>query len=161
LSAEVAPGALAETVELLESLDRSGRIDALISIAERFEGVPERVARRPYDPERRVPGCESEAYVWSTPRPDGTLDFHVAVENPQGVSAKAFAVILVEALSGAPPEDVLAVPDSVVERIFGRELSMGKSLGLTGMLQSIQREARRSPRVEGERGAERSGGERR
>jgi len=161
LSAEVAPAALAETVELLESLDRTERIDALISIAERFREVPERVARRPYDPERRVPGCESEAYVWSTPRPDGTLDFHVAVENPQGVSAKAFAVILAEALSGTALEEVLAVRDSVVERIFGRELSMGKSLGLTGMLQSIQREARRSPRDQRGPSAERSGGERR
>ncbi|HSM15233.1 MAG TPA: SufE family protein [Thermoanaerobaculia bacterium] len=158
MSAELAPAALAETVDLLESLGRGERIDALISIAERFRGVPERLARRPYEPERRVPGCESEAYVWSEPLPDGALDFHVAVENPQGVSAKAFAVILCEALSGAPVEEVLAVPESVVERIFGRELSMGKSLGLTGMLQSIQREARASSQGQRSPSAERSGG---
>jgi cysteine desulfuration protein SufE len=133
---------LAETVEALESLERAERIEALISVAERFREVPERVARRPFPPERRVPACESQAFVWSEPRPDGTLEFHFAVENPQGLSAKAFAVILGDALSGRPLADVLAVPTDVVERLFGGELSMGKSLGLAGMLQAAQREAR-------------------
>jgi hypothetical protein len=30
----------------------------------------------------------------------------------------------------------------VIESIFGRELSLGKQLGLAGMLQSVAREAR-------------------
>jgi hypothetical protein len=33
-------------------------------------------------------------------------------------------------------------PTSAVEAIFGRELSLGKQLGLSGMLQAVQREAR-------------------
>lgn len=140
LPAPLAPWA--ETVEALESLDRAERIEALISTGERFREVPVRIARRPFPVERRVPACESQAYVWSEPRPDGTLQFHFAVENPQGLSAKAFAVILGDALSGRPLEEVLAVPTGVVERLFGRELSMGKSLGLSGMLQAVQREAR-------------------
>jgi cysteine desulfuration protein SufE len=144
LSAEPEPPArLTELVETLEGLERAERIDALISLAERFPGVPERVARRPYPAEHRVPGCESQAYVWSEERADGTLDFHFAVENPQGISAQAMAVILSDALSGAPLEAIAAVSSDVVERIFGRELSTGKSLGLSGMLQFVQREARR------------------
>lgn len=143
-SAETAlPASLAETLELIESLDRSERIDALIALADRFREVPERVARRPFDEGARVPGCESQAYVFAEPRADGTLDFHFAVENPQGLSAKAFAAVLAESLSGEPLERVAAVPAAVIERLFGRELSMGKNLGLTGMLQSVQREARR------------------
>jgi cysteine desulfuration protein SufE len=137
------PPRLAETVEWVGSLDRNERIDALIALAERFREVPERVARRPFDETARVPGCESQAYVFAEERADGTLDFHFAVENPQGLSAKAFAAVLADALSGEPLERVAAVPAAVVERLFGRELSMGKNLGLTGMLQSVQREARR------------------
>jgi len=143
LSAEAIPAALLETLELLESLERSERIEALISIADRFSEVPERIARRPFPEERRVPGCESEAYLWALPRDDGGLELHFAVENPQGISAKAFAVILGETLDGVAPERIVAIPSSVVERVFGPELSMGKSLGLTGMLNSVQREARR------------------
>lgn len=143
-SAEAAlPARLAETLDLVGSLERAERVDALISLADRFRDVPERIARRPFDESARVPGCESQAFVFADERPDGTLDFHFAVENPQGLSAKAFAVVLAESLSGEPLELVAAVPAAVVERLFGRELSMGKNLGLTGMLQFVQREARR------------------
>jgi len=150
-SAEAAlPPRLLELIETLDGLDRGERVEALISFAERFREVPERVARRPFPEARRVPGCESQAFVWSEERAEGGLDFHFAVENPQGISARALAVILADTLSGERPEAIAAVPAEVVERIFGPELSTGKSLGLAGMLQSVQREARR--------GAVRSGG---
>ncbi len=144
MSAEArAPEPLEETVSLLEGLERSERIDALIGISERFREVPERVAHRPFPADHRVPACESEAYVWSEAVADGTLRFHFAVENPQGVSAKALAALLAEGLSGAEVERVAEVPIEIVERVFGRELSMGKSMGLAAMVQFVRREARR------------------
>ena len=130
-----------ETLELLP--DRADRIQYLISLADRFHGVPPSVATRPFGEDHRVPQCESEAYVWAAPRADGTLDFHFAVENPQGVSAKALAVMLAEGLSGQPPEVVARVPTDLVYGVFGRELSMGKNLGLMGMVQMCQAFARR------------------
>jgi cysteine desulfuration protein SufE len=105
--------------------------------------VPEGVAGRPYPEAAKVPACESEAYAFTTQRPDGTLDFHFAVENPQGVSAQALAVILSEGLSGAPLDQVVRVPREVVYDLFGRELSMGKSMGLLGMVAIVQAAARR------------------
>jgi cysteine desulfuration protein SufE len=62
------------------------------------------------------------------------LKFHFAVENPQGISAKAIAVILDATLSGAPLAQVLNVSPDIVYELFGRELSMGKNMGLTNML---------------------------
>jgi cysteine desulfuration protein SufE len=138
------PERLQETVELLALLpDRSDRIQLLIDYADRFREVPERIARRPYSEEHKVPACESEAYVWAEERPDGTLQFHFAVENPQGLSAKSLAVILDQALSGAPPEEVARVPREVVYDLFGRELSMGKSMGLMGMVSMVQTSAKK------------------
>ena len=138
------PEKLANTLDMLDLVsDRTERIQLLIDIAERFKDVPPRIAHRPFPEECRVPACESEAFVWGEPRPDGTLDFHFAVENPQGISAKAMAVILDDTLSGAPPEQVAQVPQDIVYRVFGRELSMGKNLGLLGMLQMCQAFARR------------------
>ena len=129
------PDKLTDTLETLEMVpDRSERIQLLIDIAGRFEEVPPRLARRPFAKEHQVPACESEAYVFTEPRPDGTLDFHFAVENPQGISAKAMAVILGDALSGAPPEQVAEVAQDIVYQVFGRELSMGKSMGLMSMV---------------------------
>jgi cysteine desulfuration protein SufE len=132
------PAKLEETLDLLDLVpDRAERIQLLIDIADRFEEVPQRIARRPFSPDHLVPACESEAYVWGEKRPDGTLDYHFAVENPQGISAKSLAVILDEGLSGAPLAEVASVPQDLVYRVFGRELSMGKSMGLMGMVAMV------------------------
>lgn len=138
------PEKLSSTLDTLSLVsDRSERIQLLIDIAERYREVPPRIAQRPFPEEHRVPACESEAYVWGEPRPDGTLDFHFAVENPQGISARAMAVLLGDALSGAPPEQVSAVPQDIVYRVFGNELSMGKSMGLMGMVSMVTTLARK------------------
>ncbi|HXO22666.1 MAG TPA: SufE family protein [Thermoanaerobaculia bacterium] len=133
------PEKLAQTLDALALVpDRGERIQLLIDLADRFEEVPPRIAQRPFSSLNLVPACESQAYVFNEPRPDGSLDFHFAVENPQGVSAKALAVILEEALSGAPPEQVAAVPQDIIYKIFGNELSMGKSMGLLGMVGMVK-----------------------
>jgi cysteine desulfuration protein SufE len=139
------PARLDELLGDLDLLaDRSERIDALIGIANRFRDVPQRVAARPFAEEHKVPACESQAYVFAEPRPDGTLDFHFAVENPQGISAKAMAVILGETVSGAPLEEIAELPGDIVYRIFGRELSMGKSMGLMAMVSMVAHSARQA-----------------
>ena len=144
---------LGEIVETLSSLDRAERIEALIDLSSSFREVPETVARRPFPAERRVPACESEAYVFALPREDGTLDFRFAVENPQGLSARAFAVVLDRAYSGAPLESIVSsgAPEEIVEGVFGRELSLGKQLGLAGMMLMLQREARQRLAARSER----------
>jgi cysteine desulfuration protein SufE len=126
----------------MEGLDRGDRIVMLIDIAGRFRTVPPWIAIRPYPLQQRVPGCESEAYVWVVPNPDGTLTFHFAVENPQGVSAMALAAILGDTLSGEPLDLVASVPADIIYRIFGKELSMGKSLGLMGIVNMVGTAAR-------------------
>ncbi len=140
--------------EVLDTLalfpDRADRIQMLIGIAERFRCVPDSIAKPPFSADNRVPACESEAYMWAVPRPDGTLAFHFAVENPQGISAKAMAVILEESLSGTPLEQVEQVSADVVYEIFGNELSMGKSMGLTSMVSMAQNAAKRLQRARSE-----------
>jgi cysteine desulfuration protein SufE len=132
------PERLERLLATLETLDRNDRIEMLVDVARRFRPVPEGVAVCPFPKERRVPGCESEAYVWAKPRTDGTITYYFAVENPQGISAMALAAILGDSLSGVTLSEVAAVPADVVYRIFGRELSMGKSLGLMGMVNMVR-----------------------
>ena len=139
------PEKLATTLDALAMVpDRNERIQLLIDIAGKFQEVPPQVATRPFPEASRVPACESEAFVWAQPRPDGRLDFHFAVENPQGISAKAMAVILREGLSGQPLDQVAAVPRDVVYQVFGNELSMGKSMGLMGMVGMVAALAKRA-----------------
>jgi cysteine desulfuration protein SufE len=138
------PSRLADLVEDFKFVDRNDRMQLLIEYADRFKEVPPEVATRPFPEECHVTRCESQAYVWATDLPDGTLKFHFAVENPQGLSAKAWAVIMDETLSGEPLENVAAVPPEVIFDLFGKELSMGKGQGLMGMLDHVQMYARRA-----------------
>lgn len=130
-------------MDLFSTLERTERIDALISIADRYKPAPTSVAQRPYDESHRVPACESEAFVWAVERPDESLDYFFVVENPQGISAKAMAVILGETVSGAPLEEIANLSDDVVYAFFGSELSMGKTMGLTSMVGMVRGEARK------------------
>lgn len=137
------PEKLAELLEDFAFIaDRSERADLLIEMADKFESVPERIAVRPFPEEHHVQRCESDAYVWAEDQPDGTLKYHYAVENPQGLSAKAMAVILEETLSGAPVEQIANVPVDIIFDIFGKDLSMGKGQGLMGMLAMTKHYAR-------------------
>jgi cysteine desulfuration protein SufE len=122
--------------------DRQERIQILVDTAKSFRQAPADRISKPYPEENRVPGCESEAFAW-TSLERGGLVFEFAVENPQGISAMAMAEILREGLMGEPASAAESVPDDIVYRIFGKELSMGKSMGLMGMVQLIKAQARR------------------
>lgn len=120
------------------------RTELLLSYADKFREVPASVAVRPFDRSALVPHCESEAYVWAVPNPDGTLKLHFAVENPSGISAKALAAILDRTLSGQPPEEIAKVDPGIVEKIFRQNISMGKGMGLMSMVQRVQQLAKRA-----------------
>lgn len=137
------PEPLQEILEDFAFLDRAERAEMLIEFADEFKGVPDDVATRPFPIENHVQRCESDAYVWAEDQPDGTLKYYFAVENPQGLSAKSWAVIMDKALSGQPLEKVAKVPLDVVFDFFGKDVSMGKGQGLMGMLDHVTSHARR------------------
>ena len=134
--------------ELLEDFDwiedRMERQQYLIEIADRFKNVkvPESIAVQPYDEAHRVPGCESEAFVWWEENEDGTLKYWFDVLNPHGLSAMAMAVVMDETMSGAPLDQVAAVDAGIVFKLFGNNISMGKGRGLTNLVTMVQHEAK-------------------
>ena len=140
---------MAIPVRLQEQLDdlalfpeRQDRIEALISLGDEFTNPSSDEVIR--STETRVPGCESEAYVVQTGSSAAGLKFRIAVDNPQGISAMALAVILQNGCSGASPQDINEISEDVVYDIFGRELSMGKSMGLTGMVRMVKNLAQKA-----------------
>ena len=137
------PAALEKLAADMKNMDRRERSETLIDYADQFEEVPAAIATRPFPERNRAPNCESEAFVFATDNPDGTLKLHFAVENPQGLSAKAWAAILDETASGRPLEEVAAIDPHAIFDVFGADLSMGKGMGLTGMLQLVHHEARK------------------
>ena len=135
----MAPPRLQEILDTFAMFtDTADRTDLLLSYADQFKDVPPEIAKRPFGKDHLVPHCESEAYVWAQLLPDRTLKLYFAVENPSGVSAKALAAILDRGLSGLPPEEVATISPEVVEQVFRQNISMGKGLGLTSMVQAVR-----------------------
>ena len=132
---------LIDELTLIE--DPQDRMEFLIDYADKFEEVPASIAKRPFPAETKVPFCESEAYVFPIYNNDGTIKYYYAVENPNGVSAKALAQIFTSTLNNAKPEDIEKIPLDVIYKIFGQSLSMGKNMGLTGILQMMKRDAKK------------------
>ena len=138
------PPKLAELLEEFDTItDRYERYEILTEYADEFEVVPRAIAAPPYPKEHQVPHCESQVYLWVQENGDHTLKFYFAVENPQGLSAKAMATILDQTCSGVPAWMVANIPDDLPQRLFGRELSMGRTLGLTSLVAMVKSAARR------------------
>jgi cysteine desulfuration protein SufE len=122
--------------------DRGDRIEELGRLARAFRTSEGRIPGPPFPEGLRVPGCESEVFVQV--RADGPgLVVDVEVENPQGISAMAVAAVLQDVLEGLPPAAAAEVPDDLATILFGRELSMGKSLGLNNLVMAVKRGAAR------------------
>lgn len=138
------PQALADLLAEFDTIsDRYERYALLTEYADEFQEVPPTVARRPFPVEHQVPHCESQVYMWVRENGDHTLKFYFAVENPQGLSARAMATILDQTCSGAPAWQVQNIPDDLPYRLFGRDLSMGRTLGLASLVAMVKAAARR------------------
>ena len=135
------PEKLKEFLERISSIkDEDQRIEILVDYADKFKNPPEEIFKPPYSTACKVPFCESGVYAMTRIQNDNTPKFYFAIESPQGISAKALAVILDKTLSGQPVQQILNVDPDIVYQIFGKEISMGKNLGLSGMVLLIQNE---------------------
>jgi cysteine desulfuration protein SufE len=138
------PEKLQQVLETFDMFsDPADRTNLLLSYADRFREVPPEIATRPFPEKNHIPQCESDAYIWAVKRPDDTLQLLCGRES-SGVSARALSAILDRSLSGLPPQEIAAIDCDIVERIFRRNISMGKGMGLMAMVEAVRTLARRA-----------------
>lgn len=131
--------ALKELVAEVESTDdRLMRSEILIDLSKQFSEVPAHIAQRPFPENQKSPACQSDAYVWVKRADDGALIPYFAVENPQGLSAKALAAVLTKTCTGMNREEMMLVEENIVHRLFGPTISMGKGEGLMGIIRKMK-----------------------
>jgi cysteine desulfuration protein SufE len=147
------PEKLREVLEIFIE-NPTERTAMLVDYSDQFEGVPERIATRPYGLEHQVPHCESDTYVYAEPAGpvaggETPLKFYFAVENPFGVSARSLSAILDQSISGLPAREIAVMPiDDLVSTLFGRNISMGKGQGLLSIASVVKVLAQRYVREE-------------
>ncbi len=136
------PPALDAIIAELNESDRQERIDLLIDFAKNLPPLPQRLAALK-DPAHRVEECQSPVYLFVEIVADRvTLYADAPIEAP---TVRGFVSLLLEGLSGATVEDVLQVPNDLVERCALQEvLGMLRVRGLSGVLRRIKREVARA-----------------
>ncbi|MGB9690840.1 MAG: SufE family protein [Candidatus Sumerlaeaceae bacterium] len=132
----------AKLVESFRALkDEAERLMMLIEFASCYVDPPPAVASRPFPAECKLPGCDCDVYFWALMREDRRLDFYFAVDCAEGVSAKAFAVILSRTLTGADLEAIARIPRECVAIIFGELITPEKKATLEAMLEAVRQAA--------------------
>ena len=134
------PAKLQDILDMFEMTpDRNDRYQLLIEYAEKFKPVSSSIVSKPYPETHRVPSCESQAFVFPEIRPDGLLNFHFAVENPNGISAKAVSAFMQDVASGAPIDQILAIDPEIIFKLFNRDqLGIARSEGLRGIIKMVK-----------------------
>src|SRR6201996_9013116 len=133
---------LDEITTEMSQCDRQERIDLLLDFAKSLPPLPDRLAAHK-DASHRVEECQSPVYLFV--ELDGqrvSLHADAPIESP---TVRGFVSLLLEGLEGATVEDVLRVPNDLVDRCGLSEiLGMLRVRGLGGVLRRVKSEVTRA-----------------
>src|SRR5215469_3322073 len=129
-------------VEELSQADRQERIDLLLDFAKSLPPLPERLAAHK-DAAHRVEECQSPVYLFVELEGQRvSLHADAPIEAP---TVRGFVSLLMEGLDGATVEEILQVPNDLVDRCGLTEiLGMLRVRGLSGVLRRVKGDVTRA-----------------
>lgn len=133
-------GRLEEIAAEFADLEPRERLELLLEFADNLPKLPPHYQRLRDAGENRVHECQTPVYLWVVEQ-DGRLQVYadVAEEAP---TVKGFVAVLVEALSGASPEEAGQIPPDLLNRLGLIEaLGMMRMQGLGAIVQRVRRAA--------------------
>ena len=133
---------LDDIITELREADRQERIDLLLDFAKSLPPLPDHLAAHK-DASHRVEECQSPVYLFVELDGENVgLHADAPIEAP---TVRGFVSMLLEGLEGATVEDVLKVPNDLVERCGLAEiLGMLRVRGLSGVLRRIKADVTRA-----------------
>lgn len=129
---------LSETVELFAGTDAETRLYLLLDYADRLPPLPARYAAARDAGAGRVHECASPVFLFPEREADHVrLHADVPREAP---TVRGLVGLLVDALDGATPADVAAVPDDLLHKLgIAQQLGMRRQQGFAGVLLRLKR----------------------
>ena len=126
----------------MSQCDRQERIDLLLDFAKSLPPLPDHLAAHK-DASHRVEECQSPVYLFVELEGDRVGLFADApIEAP---TVRGFVSMLLEGLEGVSVEDVLRVPNDLVEKCGLAEiLGMLRVRGLSGVLRRVKGDVTRA-----------------
>lgn len=137
------PAQLAEIIDDFQALEEPDRLQLLLEFSRELPQLPERLADHPELLEKVVE-CQTPLFllveVENEPAPVVRLYFSAPPETP---TTRGFASVLLEGLDGLSPNEILAVPDDVPDRLgLTRAITPLRMRGMSAMLGRIKRKVR-------------------
>lgn len=136
------PTPLEALADELREADRQDRIEMLIDLAKNLPALPEKYERLK-DASHRIEECQSPVFLFVEVEGERVgLHIDAPIEAP---TVRGFVALLVEGLSGATVQEILDVPNDLVERAGLPEiLGMLRVRGLHGVLRRLKFEVSRA-----------------
>lgn len=126
-----------------QALPREMRLQALLGYAKRFPELPEELHEARDAGLGRVEECQTPLYLWVAVE-GGTVRLHADAPR-EAPTVRGFVGFLMEALEGASPEDVAAVPLDLMDQMgLGDVLGVRRSTGLGAVIRRIKRDVERA-----------------
>jgi cysteine desulfuration protein SufE len=131
---------LHDTLALFETLPPEDRLHLLLDYAERLPPLPMRLEAARDAGFGRVHECASPVFLYAEAE-DGRIRLHADVPR-EAPTVRGLVGLLVEALDGAAPEEVAAVPDDLLYRLgIAQQLGMRRLQGFGGVLHRLKASA--------------------
>ena len=126
-------------IEQFAELEPRERLELLLEFAEGLPPLPPRFQAERERTEHRVHECQTAVFLWVEVI-EQRVQIHAEVA-PEAPTVQGFVGILVEAFCGATPEEVLAAPADLLQRLgLVESLGMVRMRGLQAIFTRIRRE---------------------
>jgi cysteine desulfuration protein SufE len=124
-------------------LEPRERLELLLEFADNLPPLPERYQAERDAGMNRIVECQTPTFIW-VELVDGRVQVY-ADAAPEAPTVKGFVGILVDAFSGATPDEVLATPDDLLKRLGLIEaLGMVRMRGLSAIQHYIRAQVRKA-----------------
>jgi len=134
---------LDQIVAEFADLEPRERLELLLEFAEKLPPLPERFVAERDAGLHRISECQTPTFIW-VEIVDGRVQIYANCA-PEAPTVKGFVSILVDAFSGATPEEVAASPDDVLKRLGLLEtLGMVRMRGLSAIQHYIRQQVRKA-----------------
>ena len=121
-----------------EGLEARERLELLIEFSDTLPALSPQRAAIPAPSECRVQECQTAVDLWVDVS-DGTVMLEALVPR-QSPTIRGLVALLIEGINGARVDDVLKMPDNILEPLgLAETLGMTRQLGTRGLVAAIKR----------------------
>jgi cysteine desulfuration protein SufE len=134
---------LEDLVAELRDADKQERTELLIEMAENLPPLPDRLAGH-MDADHLVPECLTPVFLFAELDEEDRVVLYAHVP-PESLTVRGFVALLVEGLTGLRFEEILQVPNDLVDRTGIPELvGPQRTVGLPRILRRLKAEVTRA-----------------